>query len=120
METHTYTHTHTQGLLARFHQLSTAHFVAGHTVAQRDATTYPKAEQQSQSSHLLSWGWGSPWMPGHQVWPGAEQLQRPGPHVGQMPLLREEAGPPKITQPLLALFYHSQGTPQLTHESRGG
>lgn len=38
---------------------------------------------------------GSPQMPCHRVWTGAEQLQGPWPHEGQMLQLREAAGHPR-------------------------
>lgn len=80
-DTHTCTHTHTQGPLARCHKSSAAHFTDGHTEAGREATTYP--EQQSQGPKS----------------PNGLTTQRPWPREGQTPQLRAAAGARGHTAP---------------------
>lgn len=68
---HTYTYTHRA--LGETPQTVSHPFEEGQPEAQGEATTYPKAEQQTrakQSPDAL--GWAACVMPGHRVWTGVE------------------------------------------------
>lgn len=125
--THTNTHTYTHRWALGRMPLSAARFTDGHTEAQEDTTTYPKAEQQSQdpvsqpatvegcACHgFLPQGLSSYRGHGHIRGRSHNSQTKQGPEVTQQ----------CVPEGTLALSDPSQGTPLPTHDSgvpiRGG